>query len=185
MPAVRLFFALRPPPAVLAELAGAAGTVPAADARPVPGANFHVTLVFVGEVDCAGLAACERAGAAVRGAPFALELDRAGGFAQARVAWLAPAVVPPALDALVGDLRAALRAEGVPHDTRPFRCHLTIARKLRQPPVARAVPGVRWAVDRYALVESVSAGAGVRYEARAEWRLRPARRDESGPPPVQ
>lgn len=182
---MRVFFALMPPPMVASALAAVAAGVLGGRERAVPVANYHVTLAFVGRVDAAGLAACRDAGACVQGEPFALDLDAAGAFPRARVAWLAPAAVPPALDALVAGLRAALARAAVACDPKPFRCHLTIARDIRAPLPAQTVSRVRWPVADFALVESVSDAAGVRYETRAKWPLRPACRDETAALPVQ
>jgi len=182
---MRVFFALMPEATTVAALAHAAAPLREGRGRPVPGSNYHVTLVFVGQVDAAGLAACIAAGERVDGRAFTLDFTCAGSFPRARVAWLAPAATPPALETLVAELRAALAAAGVGHDPKPFRCHLTIAREVRAPLPARALPPVTWPVREFALVESLSDTAGVRYETRARWLLRPARRDETAPPPVQ
>ena len=181
---MRLFFALMPPAPVVPRLARAAADVPV-HGRRVPPANFHVTLVFVGTVDAAGYAACEQAGSRVVGTAFDLVLSRAGTFTGARVAWLGPQDPPPALGTLVADLRTALTATGIRYDPKPFRCHVTIARDVRGAPGPEALPPVAWPVREFALVESVSGSAGVRYESRVKWPLRPACRDETATSPVQ
>jgi len=182
---MRVFFALMPEVATVAALAHAAAPLPEIRGRPVPRSNYHVTLVFVGQVDAAGLAACIAAGGRVDGRAFTLDFTSAGSFPRARVGWLAPTHTPAALATLVADLRSALAAAGVGHDPKPFRCHLTIARDICGPLAAQAVSPVAWPVREFALVESLSDTAGVRYEIRARWLLRPACRDETAPPPVQ
>jgi RNA 2',3'-cyclic 3'-phosphodiesterase len=80
--------------------------------------------------------------------------------------WL-PQAVPPALGALHARLGAAMAALGLTVETRPFRPHVTLARRaagaLPPPPAA----GLAWRADGYALVDS-SAGYRVlaRYPAR-------------------
>ncbi len=143
------------------------------------------TRAFIGQVDAAARAGCERAAAKIEREAFELSFDHAGCFARARVAWLGLARVPPGLTALVADLRAALAAAAVRFDPAPFRCHLTIARDARAVPLPQRFAPVRWPVHEFALVESLSGSAGVRYETRAKWPLRPAHRDETAPPPVQ
>lgn len=182
---MRVFFALMPPPRVACALAAAAAQIRLPHARRLPAANLHVTLAFVGEIDARARAACERAAATVEGDSFELVFDRAGHFEGARVAWLGLERSPLALDALVAALRAALDAAGQRYDPKPFRCHLTIARGARAVPLPQTLAPVRWPVHEFALVESLSGSAGVRYETRAKWPLRPACRDETAPPPVQ
>jgi len=168
----RLFFALWPGAAARRALADAAGQVTLDDGRSVPPANLHVTLAFVGVVDAGQQAACVRAAGRVDAAGFALDFDRAGHFGRARVAWLGPREQPAALTALVDALRAALAGEDVPFDPKPFRCHLTIARDVARLALPQRVPVVHWDVTEFALVESVTAAAGPRYEVRARWLLR-------------
>ncbi len=182
---MRAFFALMPPPSVAEALAAAAATVSLPRGRPVPVRNLHVTLAFLGRIDAAGCTACARAAATVRGEVFELSFDHAGSFERARVAWLGLAEQPAPLTALVAALRGALDAADVVYDPQPFRCHLTIARDARGVPLPQTVPPVRWPVREFALVEALSDAAGVHYEARATWPLRPVRRDETAPPPVQ
>ncbi len=128
---MRVFFALMPPPAPRAALAAAAAGAPLPQGRRVPAANLHVTLAYVGEVDAAVRARCERAAATLDGEAFDLDFDHVGCFERARVAWLGLAHTPPALTALVADLRAALAAAALPFDPKPFRCHLSFARDAR------------------------------------------------------
>jgi 2'-5' RNA ligase len=182
---MRLFFALMPPPALQSALAAAAAQVHLPHGRRVPATGLHVTLAFLGQVDAAARAGCERAGATIDREAFELSFDRAGCFERTHVAWLGPVRAPPGLTDLAADLRAALAAEAVRFDPQPFRCHLTIARDARAVPLPQRFTPVRWPVHEFALVESLSGSAGVRYEIRAKWPLRPARRDETAPPPVQ
>ncbi len=174
-----------PPPAVRAALAAAAHEVPLRQGRRIPASHLHVTLAFVGTIDPTARAACERAASAVAGEPFELVFERAGHFRRAGVVWLGLAAPSPALEALVARLRAALRAVAVRCDPKPFHCHLTIARAAGLAPGAPRLPAVRWSVREFALMESVADGAGVRYETRARWPLRPAARDETTSSPVR
>ena len=182
---MRLFFALVPPPSTVAALAAVATAVRCGQCRAVPPANFHVTLTYVGRVDAAAHAACERAAQGVRAESFVLAFASSGWFERARVAWLGVTRTPDALAALVAALRAALDGAGVAYDRKAFRCHLSIAREVRVAPQPARVPAVAWSVREFALVESVSDGGGVRYVTRAKWPLRPACRDETTPSPVQ
>jgi len=168
----RLFFALWPGAAERQALEAAARCVALEGGRRIPPAHLHVTLAFIGAVDAAGQAACIRAAGQVEAVPFALDIDRAGHFSRARVAWLGPGEEPAALTALVAALRARLAGEGVSFDPRPLRCHLSIARDVMRLALPQRVPGVHWQVTEFVLVESVTLAAGPRYEVRARWLLR-------------
>lgn len=167
---LRLFFALWPDAAVRRAIeASTAGAVAASGGRPVPRANYHLTLVFLGDQPAAVLPAIR--GAADRVAPPAglLRLERLGTFPRAGVLWLGPSRTPPALARCVGDLRAALAAAGVEWPAEPprFRPHLTLARRIRRRQPAAASTPVPWRYAGLSLVASERARAP--YRVLANW----------------
>lgn len=171
-PTHRLFFALWPPAPVRNALAAAAQGVRAFDGagRPVPAAKYHLTLHFLGGWPTMPEDVIERVRAAVqsvRGRAFHLVVDRAGGFREARVGWLAPAG-NSGLDALWSELRRALDEAGVVRraDAR-FTPHVTVLRGMRAEPACVDVPPVSWPVDGFVLVHSHDG----RYEVIERWPL--------------
>ena len=93
--------------------------------------NLHLTLAFLGEQTPEGLAAARRALEAAVLPPLALTFDHTGRFRQAGEAlWWIGLSENPALTALYASLWDALEQEGFPRETRPFRPHLTLARRL-------------------------------------------------------
>lgn len=134
--------------------------------RYTPFANLHLTLAFIGEQ--------ERADAAIRAmervhfAPCSLTLSGSGHFGQ--LLW-AGVEDNPELEALAGELRQALAAEGVPFDPKPFSPHITLVRRARWGGEDRDIPvrvrPVRMQVREISLMvsEPVSEGgrSGVRY----------------------
>ena len=171
-PSRRLFFALWPDEALRAEAAScAARLVPRGAGRALRPDQLHITLVFLGAVSEARLPEVHAAAAAVEGAPIALELDQLEHWRRPQVLCLAASVVPPPLAALVEALRAALTERALPTESRPYRPHLTLARKIaRFEPVA-AVVALSWRANSFALVESRSDTAGSRYVPLASWSL--------------
>jgi 2'-5' RNA ligase len=157
----RLFIALWPDPAVRALLSqwrdGHAWPKPAS---PVRTEQLHVTLHFLGNIARVRVPELAR-GLEVPFAPFELDFGHAelwhGG-----VAVLAPDAVPEPLLALHGALGEALGRLELPLEQRPYRPHVTLAR--RAGPVIAPIDGppIRWQVDRYALMES-KAGDGTGY----------------------
>ena len=116
--------------------------------------RLHLTLHFLGAVDAARLPAL-REGLDVTGEPFKLDLHTGrpgvwpGGIAVLETA------APPALLGLHARLGQALQALGLPLEARPWRPHLTFARKAagsRPPP---AGPAAAWqAAGDFVLVRS-------------------------------
>ncbi|GAA3392611.1 RNA 2',3'-cyclic phosphodiesterase [Streptomyces roseoviridis] len=186
---MRLFAAVLPPPAQLAELAREVDLLtrlPGADrlrwtSRP----GWHFTLAFMGEVDDDLLPELTaRLGrAAHRTAPFPLRLHGGGRFGRA-VLWTGAAGGLDEMRLLAERADAAARRAGVPMDEhRRYQAHLTVARSRAddldlRPFVARldAFEGTRWQVSELALVRSNLPGGGVpgeqpRYETIATWPL--------------
>jgi 2'-5' RNA ligase len=131
--------------------------------------GLHLTLAFLGPADPAQVPALLEQARGSAGPGCTLRTAGVGGFprpGRARVLWLGFAP-EPALDALAGRLREALRQGGVPFDGKPFMPHLTLAR-FRQPAALdrialQAGPPLAWAVDRLALFQSVHGPGGSRY----------------------
>lgn len=171
-PSARLFLALWPGASVRARLAACrdAWRWPPG-ASPTPDERLHVTLHFIGAVPRQRLQEIE-AGFAVPARRFDLTFGRAevwhGG-----IAVLRPDATPAALGELHDALRGRLLVLGLRVEDRPFKAHVTCARKAggaHPPPI---VPrSLRWSVRGHALVESrMGRGGGYvvlrRYPAQA------------------
>lgn len=166
----RLFLALWPDAALRERIEQTLfPSLPAAAGRPVPAGNLHLTLVFLGAIAGDRLVCIEDAAAGARAEPFELVLDRLGWWRQSQVLWLGARETPPVLDALVGALRNGLVACGFTPESRPFRAHMTLIRKVRRrPPLPHCEP-LRWRPDALVLIESTTIPGGVRYTRLATW----------------
>lgn len=167
----RTFLALWPDPAVRGQLAAASAAARRqASGRPVPPDNLHLTLAFLGNVSPEALECVRAAAGGVRAPPFELALDRVGWWRRPGILWLAPATWPPAIEGLVRDLWRAVVPCGLEAETRPFKPHVTLARRC-----ARARPGpldpIHWPVSDFALIESLSGQSGARYQVIERWPL--------------
>lgn len=147
----RLFVALWPDDAVRAALhaATAQWRWPPGTA-PVRADRLHLTLHFLGDVPRERIGAL-RAALAVPVAPCELTLARAAVW-RGGVAVLEPASVPAPLVELHAAIGAALRALGVPTETRPWRPHVTLARRAGTD--APHFAPIAWPVRGHVLVES-------------------------------
>ena len=147
------------------------------DVRWVRMDGLHVTLRFLGPTEperiAAACAAVETAAAGV--APFELGLAGAGAFphpARPRVLWLGLARGLEPLDALTRRVGRSLAEQGWPHDDRPARPHLTLARSdgvasgalvAGRLIAAAASLDLRWSADHLVLFESQTGGGPARY----------------------
>lgn len=169
---LRLFFALWPDAEeALATQAAAAALMGSTRHRLVPAERLHMTLQFIGSVDEDARPGIEAAAKAVAGEGFDLVLERAGYWRRAGVAWLAPCEMPNALSLLVSGLRAQLASAGVALEQRPFRPHVTIARKAAKAPAAHEIAPLRWRVEEFCLVKSVTHSAGPEYTRLCDFQL--------------
>jgi 2'-5' RNA ligase len=157
----RLFVALWPAPAVRDALCAWRDSWDwPASASPARTEQLHVTLHFLGNVPRARVPELVH-GLGVPFAPFEFDLSHPelwhGG-----ITVLAPDVVPAPLLELHGALGEALEQLGMAPETRPYRPHVTLARRAGPALAPIQGPPIRWQVDGYALMESKS-GEGTEY----------------------
>ena len=166
----RLFVALWPTTPTLRRIEALQVRLPAVGRR-VATANIHLTLAFLGKVSPERAAECDRALSRVRVPAFRLSLDRIGTWRRSRVLWLSTRQETESIQQLADEVRKKLADAGFPRESRPFRTHVTLARKVdRRPPVLRFQP-IDWPVDRFFLTVSDLHPAGARYSNIREWTL--------------
>ncbi len=169
---MRLFFALWPDDEVRAQLERWSRELHAlCGGRATPTENLHVTLAFLGSVEEARVAEVDRAAGEVTLRTVSLVLDQAGYWKHNRIAWAGASVVPPELEALVSELRGALLKSQIRFDAKSFASHVTLLRDAREPRGMPALEPIRWKLDGFALVRSVTLPRGSRYEVLKSWRV--------------
>lgn len=167
----RLFFGLWPDPDLRQQLAAAARAAHKnAGGRPVPADNLHLTLAFLGSLTTARADCVTEAAADIAVEPFALRLDRIGWWRRPGILWLAPAVWPAEIEALAAALWRALEPCGIEPETRPFKPHVTIARRCGRARTGPMTP-IDWPVSDFALIESLAGQPGSRYQVLKRWPL--------------
>lgn len=192
---MRLFVAAYPPPEVCADLERRVASLNVARAaargvntRLARRDNWHVTLVFLGEVpDEQRLAVDTAVGAAVAqwcggsAGPPVLRVAGGGRFGRGRftILWADVRGDTEPLRRLGRELRQHLKRARLPYDDRPFKPHLTVARpgdRLGRDEVEadRAAlgdyTGPPWRVDRIQLIRS-HLGPSPTYDHLAAWPL--------------
>jgi len=168
----RLFFALWPDEALRASLASRIrALVPPGVGRLQQPEQLHLTLEFLGAVAESRLDAVRAAASAVRAGRCEVVLDRVAFWRRSSVLCLLASRTPPALEGLVDELRCALGVNGFDTETRPYRAHLTMARKVRRPVSLPPPDPVTWPVAEFTLVESRTDPAGSIYTVLQTWSL--------------
>jgi 2'-5' RNA ligase len=182
-PTRRLFFALWPDEVLRVAFARATHrAVEASCGRPVPAHNLHATLLFLGPVDESRVPEVQAIGA--RGVGLLNDSSAPGLVFDLIEHWKKPRVLVATTsaasgpgfmlaNALVEVLRREMTGAGFMPDLKPFRAHVTVARKVARVSQALQMEEVRWPVTGLALVESVVLAEGPRYDLIDSWALSP------------
>ena len=179
---LRLFFALQPSLAQNTALtAYVAPLVAQLEGRAVPAENLHATLCFIGSVEEERLDALRAAAASIRGRPVRLRFD-------ALEYWETPKVLCATASRDSGRdsseaselsiaLGEAVVAAGFAPDIKPFRAHLTLARKIAATQAATVPlplplePPMVMRADRFVLMSSRREEERSIYSAVETWPL--------------
>jgi 2'-5' RNA ligase len=177
---LRLFFALQPQLEQSASLVErVAPLVARLQAQRVPPENLHATLCFIGAVAPGQLEALKSVAASVRGRHASLRFDTLEHWPKPRVlcATAAENAASAPARALAEALAAAAVGSGFTPDVKPFRAHLTLARKVHAPSAAQcewpqplASPLIV-SCDRFVLMESRRGESGSTYSVVDSWPL--------------
>jgi len=171
-PRQRLFFALWPGDEVRQRLAAIASKSLKRRGRRIPAENLHLTLAFLGPVSSEVRRCAEDVADGVAAAPFTLEFTHLGFFPRPRVVWSGCDQTPEALTSLVDTLRRGLRGCGITPEVRPYRAHLTLARKASvEPGFGGPHAPIHWPVDAFHLLESKTLSSGAQYNILRSWTL--------------
>jgi len=167
----RLFLALWPDEGQRQQLAGYLPLLRDCGGRKVPLENLHITLAFLGSVDDTTLACLEQQLDAIAAFSFTLQMDELGFWRRPQVVWLGAGETPPALTALVGELKKVMLGCDLEPESRPFQAHLTLMRKARRAPLAADPPLMAWPIRDFALVASETRPEGACYTVLRRWPL--------------
>lgn len=184
---LRLFFALQPTPAQAEDLlARTAATAALLHAQPVTADNLHATLCFVGAVAPERLDALKASAATVLRSSVELRFDALDYWEEPRVLCATSSEACEAANELARAISTSIVAAGFAPDRKPFRPHLTLARKGRSADAMK----VDWPIplesplalrcDRFVLMESRREETGSIYSVQDSWGLdgdKPLRKD--------
>jgi 2'-5' RNA ligase len=177
---LRLFFALQPKAEQSAALTEqVAPLVTRLKGQRVPAENLHATLCFIGAVSEEKLDALQAAVTAIRARPATLHFDSLEYWRKPSVVCATAADTTAAAPArvLAERLAEATIAAGFSPDVKPFRAHVTLARKVQAPIAAECewpralAPSLTVHCDRFALMQSRRGETGSIYSVVNSWAL--------------
>jgi 2'-5' RNA ligase len=169
---LRLFFAALPDPVAREQIAAASLSLSLEPgARRVPHENLHMTLAFVGDVAASQLPIMLKVGAAQRERAFSVTFDEYDYWPKAGVIVAAARSIPAELDRLWRQLHRELAGRSRALESERLRPHVTLARKVSQPPVLQAMSAFDWRVRDFCLVRSDTSGIQSAYTVVDTWQL--------------
>jgi 2'-5' RNA ligase len=164
---LRLFFALWPDVDAATRLARLAASLNlTSPGRLVDVKNYHVTLAFIGEVAESRLAVLRHVGGSLQAPRCTIALDSLEFWPPSRVVVAAAQETPRSLLNLWTQLH---EATGLPKAQ--LRAHVTLARKVAQPPVLQAMSAISWLATNFSLVRSETGGVESAYTVVDTWPL--------------
>jgi len=175
---LRLFFALQPTPEQDSALAAqVAPLIAQLGAQAVPAENFHATLCFVGAIEPARLEALRAAAASLRGRPVRLTFDALEYWETPKILCATASRDSSSASELSIALGESVVAAEFSPDIKPFRAHLTLARKISAAQAATVPwplplePPTVMRADKFVLMESRRNDAQSIYSAVDSWPL--------------
>lgn len=169
----RLFYALLPDAGTVEAIDYHAAQFSPGTGKKVRPENYHITLLFLGNVaqrsadalclDCDSIAL----------PTFAFEINTPGWWQKAGILWLGPDSVPEPLQLLHDTLAAIARRQQLINKSPPYNPHITIMRKVQVAPQYPVIKPFNWQAGSFSLIQSLSLPDGVRYRELMSWELLP------------
>lgn len=170
----RLFFALWPDDAIRQHCLDVVNKLSGQGLRPVAPKNLHVTLLFLGNIDAEQQAGISAAADALSVPPIMeLTFDRLSFWKKPAIYCLTGRRFDREVAALVEQLASIATQYGVMVDERPFKPHITLARKAKASVVIE-FESIIWRAGALCLAESCSTADGVEYRVIKRWAASPS-----------
>ena len=158
----RLFLAIWPEEVQVDQLFALQGKYTAWGRQVIP-ENFHVTLLFLGEVDDDALQCLIQNISSVTFEPFRISLEKLGYFDKTKIFWVGPNETPIELESLFKKLRNCAIRCGFSKLTKRYAPHVTLLRKAEVPITDPNFTAIEWQVNDFHLVESHMDRDGAHY----------------------
>src|ERR1700730_16068732 len=169
---LRLFFAAVPDPVVREQIAAASQLLSLEPrARRIPRENYHMTLAFVGDVSASQLPVMLNVGAAQKERAFSVTFDEYEYWPKPGVIVVAAHLIPVGLHRLWRQMHPELAEHAWALESERLRAHVTLARKVSQPPVLQAMSAFDWRMRDFCLMRSDTSGIRSAYTVVDTWPL--------------
>lgn len=164
----RLFFALWPDDITRQRCVNITQAIGNDKTRLVDPANLHVTLLFLGSIVPNKEIAFREEAAIIPTPKITLRFDHLNFWKKPGVLCLTATDSSPELMALVDNLSILARKLDIPIDERPFKPHVTLAKKAKESMALEFEP-ITWCSESFCLVESCPLSNGVEYRIIGQW----------------
>lgn len=116
--------------------------------------NFHVTLLFLGNISHQAADCIIESMQDVAVQPFDMRLDRLGYFQKTKIFWVGPSQTPDELERLYRNVRNYAQQCGISKLSKRYVPHVTLLRRCDIPVTNPDFSPIDWHVDEFHLVES-------------------------------
>jgi 2'-5' RNA ligase len=130
-----------------------------------------MTLAFVGDVAASKLPVLLNVGAGQKERAFSVTFDAYEYWPKSGVIVAAASIIPAALHRLWRQLNHELAGHAWALESERLRPHVTLARKVSQPPVLQAMSAFDWRVHDFCLMRSDTSGVQSAYTVVDTWSL--------------
>ena len=137
--------------------------------NPVPVSNFHMTLLFLGNLSFQQADNLARAADRITVESIELNLDTWGYFVRQGIFWIGPSRAPENLLSLVDNLNRCARGLQLKVDRRSYQPHVTLLRQCHQNPNPVSYPCINLVFQGFSLMQSMQSSSGVSYSSIASW----------------
>lgn len=131
--------------------------------REVSPENFHVTLLFLGNISCHAADCIVQNLHEVSVQQFTMQLDRLGYFDKTKIFWVGPTDTPSELERLYKSVRNCAQQCGISKLSKRYVPHVSLLRNCDVPISNPNFLPIGWQVEEFHLVESRLDKASARY----------------------
>lgn len=131
--------------------------------REVLPENFHITLLFLGNISYEMTDCLTQGVQAISIQPFHVRLDRLGYFDKTKIFWVGPSSVPQQLESLYKSVRNCAQQCGISNLSKRYVPHVSLLRNSQIPTSNPDFAPIDWQVEEFHLAESRLERDGARY----------------------
>lgn len=166
----RLFFAIQPAAQATQQITELMQQIDKTGLKFYPPANLHQTLVFLGQTEAEKQAALIQQAGRLTMRRFKMRFSQLAYWPKPKVLCLTATDIPQPLAQLVLALENLALTHDCQIDNRPYRPHITLARKATQAVDVELTP-IEFEAAHFVLMASTPSENGVRYLPLERWEL--------------